>query len=135
MNIVILSHNGVASGLKTSAQMIVGESNSIKTIELTESGVEAFTKEIQEFLQSEVINNQEDYLAFVDLKGGTPYNRIVQETMKLNLTEKVRIISGVNLPMLLESLYFEGDLTLLEEKGKSTIELCQLEIKISNLDE
>ncbi|MEK5379231.1 PTS sugar transporter subunit IIA [Niallia sp. FSL W8-0635] len=135
MNIVILSHNGVASGLKTSAQMIVGESNSIKTIELTESGVEAFTKEIQEFLQSEVIINQEDYLAFVDLKGGTPYNRIVQETLRLNLTEKVRIISGVNLPMLLESLYFEGDLTLLEEKGKSTIELCQLEIKISNLDE
>jgi PTS system mannose-specific IIA component len=135
MNIVILSHNGVASGLKTAAQMIVGESNPIKTIELTEIGVEAFTKEIQEFLQCEVIDNQKDYLAFVDLKGGTPYNRIVQETMRLDLTKKVKIISGVNLPILLESLYFEGALTVLEEKGKSAIEYCPLEITVSNLDE
>lgn len=135
MNIVILSHNGVASGLKTAAEMIVGESNPIQTIELTEMGVEAFTKEIQEFLQYEVIDNQKDYLAFVDLKGGTPYNRIVQETLRLNLTEKVKIISGVNLPVLLESLYFEGDLKVLEEKGKNAIEFCQLEVTISNLDE
>lgn len=135
MNIVILSHNGVASGLKTAAQMIVGESNPIQTIELTEMGVEAFTKEIQEFLQYEVIENQKDYLAFVDLKGGTPYNRVVQETLRLNLSGKVKIISGVNLPILLESLYFEGDLKELEEKGKNAIEFCQLEVTISNLDE
>jgi mannose/fructose-specific phosphotransferase system component IIA len=135
-NIVILSHLGVASGLKTSAQMIVGEFNPIKTIELSEKGVEVFANEVHQFLQNEVINKHKEYLAFVDLKGGTPYNQIVKETLRLNLADKVRIISGVNLPIILESLYFEeDDLALLEEKGKNAIEFCQLEMNVSNLDE
>ncbi|CAM5716535.1 PTS sugar transporter subunit IIA [Niallia circulans] len=135
-NIVILSHQGVASGLKRSAQMIVGEFNPLITIELTELGVETFTNDVQQFLQNEVINKQKEYLAFVDLKGGTPYNQIVKETLRLNLADKVKIISGVNLPLILEAFYFEeDDLSLLEEKGKRAIEFCQLEMNISNLDE
>ncbi|MCT2346826.1 PTS sugar transporter subunit IIA [Bacillales bacterium AN1005] len=135
-NIVILSHNGLASGLKTSVQMIVGELNPIITIELTEKGIETFTNEIQEFLHNEVVNKQKEYIAFVDLKGGTPYNQIVKETLSLDLSKKVRIISGVNLPIILEAFYFEGDdLMALEEKGRGSIEFCQLEMNISNLDE
>ncbi|MEK4441336.1 MULTISPECIES: PTS sugar transporter subunit IIA [unclassified Niallia] len=135
-NIVILSHQGVASGLKRSAQMIVGEFNPLITIELTEMGVETFTNEVQQFLQNEVIDKQKEYLAFVDLKGGTPYNQIVKETLRLNLADKVSIISGVNLPLILEAFYFEeDDLTILEKKGKRAIEFCQLEMNVSNLDE
>ncbi|MFP3720667.1 PTS sugar transporter subunit IIA [Niallia circulans] len=135
-NIVILSHQGVASGLKRSAQMIVGEFNPIITIELTEMGVETFTNEVQQFLQNEIIDKQKEFLAFVDLKGGTPYNQIVKEILRFNLADKVRIFSGVNLPLILETLYFEeDDLALLEEKGKNAIEFCQLEMNVSNLDE
>lgn len=75
-NIVILSHQGVASGLKRSAQMIVGEFNPLITIELTEMGVETFTNEVQQFLQNEVIDKQKEYLAFVDLKGAPPITKL-----------------------------------------------------------
>ena len=43
MNILIVSHQGVASGIASAAQMIVGDISQIHTIELTEAGAVSYT--------------------------------------------------------------------------------------------
>lgn len=77
--------------------MIAGENKNIFAISLTDAGIqdfsERFNKQLVEFESEEV-------LILTDIKGGTPYN----EAYKYYLLNeaRVRIISGMNLPMLIE---------------------------------
>lgn len=42
MNILLVSHHGVAGGLKKAVDMITGEQEELSIIELTEAGVRGF---------------------------------------------------------------------------------------------
>ena len=51
MNILIVSHHGVASGMQQAAQMIVGDVSKIHVIELTEEGVDVFANKLETYLK------------------------------------------------------------------------------------
>lgn len=71
MNILIVSHHGVASGMQQAAQMIVGDVSKIHVIELTEEGVDVFANKLETYLKEWLSENTGIVLA--DLKGGTPF--------------------------------------------------------------
>ena len=100
INILVMSHGEFAEGICKSAEMIIGEQENLKTVifnpgESLDTLVEKLKKALNEF------DNDFPHLVFVDIFGGSPSNAtalLLAENYKLN------IISGVNLPMLLEAL-------------------------------
>jgi PTS system mannose-specific IIA component len=143
MDILILSHAGVASGLKKATQMILGEQKNLYALELTEeNGITYFSNQLQEFLGRWSENESNKLLIFADLKGGTPFNQAVFWTSKLKLNQRISIISGVNLPIVIEAIYCNQEKSLVElskeliEGAKNGIDIPETETDTVNaLDE
>ncbi|WP_242269358.1 PTS sugar transporter subunit IIA [Bacillus cereus group sp. BfR-BA-01352] len=143
MDILILSHAGVASGLKKAAQMILGEQKNLHALELTEeNGITSFSDQLQEFLERWSENQSNKLLIFADLKGGTPFNQAVFWASKLKLNQRISIISGVNLPIVIEAIYCNQEKSLEElseeliEGAKNGIDIPEIEIdSVNALDE
>ncbi|WP_066195851.1 MULTISPECIES: PTS sugar transporter subunit IIA [Gracilibacillus] len=106
MNVLLVSHQGVASGMKEAVHMITGEQKNLHTIELTETGVGEFSTALTSYLEERKHTDQA-LLVLADLKGGTPYNQAVALVHKLDLEQFVHVVSGVNLPLILETLFMD----------------------------
>ncbi|WP_297815078.1 PTS sugar transporter subunit IIA [uncultured Lactobacillus sp.] len=97
VNVIVTTHKGLASGLKAACEMIAGKNDNVKTLELDETGIDNYKNKLISLLDSV---SGSDNLILCDLKGGTPFN----ESFKYFLAhpDDLRVVSGVNLPMLLE---------------------------------
>ena len=98
MNILIVSHQGVASGIASAAQMIVGDISQIHTIELTEAGVDVFADELENYLKEWL--SKDTGIVLADLKGGTPCNVAM---MAMGTYPQLRVVAGLNLAMAIEA--------------------------------
>lgn len=108
MKLLLISHQGAASGMKAAAKLIAGDmADAIDTIELTaEAGIEAFTQELDAYLKGWQ-NAEEPAVIFADLKGGTPYNKAEILLAQYEMKDRVKVISGMNLTMVVECLFQE----------------------------
>lgn len=100
-NILIVSHGSVAESFCGTAEMIMGEIENIRTAGI-QPGVSSqeFGEKIEKL--ADEIYNDNGLLVLTDLYGGTPCNVSIMNL--LNKYSKVQIISGLNLPILLEAL-------------------------------
>ncbi|MEV3420227.1 hypothetical protein ABNB64_16440 [Paenibacillus larvae] len=95
MNVLVVSHEGMASGLVKAVRMIIGPQEQLFWLELTEEGgVLPFAAELEARLNSWQKSGQSGLL-FTDLLGGTPMNQAMAVTTKLDLTKKVKIIADI----------------------------------------
>lgn len=141
MNVLLVSHQGVASGMEKAINMITGEQAGLHTIELTEAGVQEFSAELGAFLEDWKRCNK-PLLILADLKGGTPYNQAVALNHSLGSEQRVFVVSGINLPMVLEALFLdENNFTMSEldrvvASSKNAIfKADPLELNNNSLDE
>lgn len=100
LNILIATHGNLGEGLVHSYNMIAGDSSNIHTLKLTEIGIDDFKKRLVNKLTN-LTSNGNKVLILCDIKGGTPYNESYMYS--LENPEKIEIVSGVNLPMLIET--------------------------------
>ena len=116
VKILLTSHGHLAQGIASGFEFIAGKSDHIMTLELDEKGIGSYRNRLQELLDGET----ESVLILADLKGGTPYN----ESFKYYLahTEKTRVVSGLNLPMLLELVPQLSDNTTLDEAVQTALQ-------------
>lgn len=100
MNIFVCSHGNFAEELVNSAEMIVGKMSDVSSFCLQpHMSMEEFSAQIEEkILIHKKDDNNSEFLAFVDLFGGTPCIATSTLTKKYNML----VVTGVNLPMLLE---------------------------------
>lgn len=96
--VIIVSHGDFCVGLMNSYKMIAGETKKIKPIPLTDDGIGDFSTRLKREIEN--ILQVEDLLIFCDIKGGTPFNEAFNHF--LSNPEKIRIVPGMNLPMLIE---------------------------------
>lgn len=98
IGIVVVTHGKFASGLIDAARLIVGEQKFLSFVSLTEKdSVEGLKAEVEAAIAG--FEDTEGTLLLVDLPGATPFNVCAQ----LALTnENITVVTGVNLPMLLE---------------------------------
>ncbi|MFQ7235051.1 MAG: PTS sugar transporter subunit IIA, partial [Enterococcus hulanensis] len=99
-NVLVMTHGEFATGIKKSAEMIIGKQDNFETLVFTpEMSLDTLVSALKETLRK--FDNDYPTLVFVDLFGGSPSNAVA-----LLLAEgyDVQAISGVNLPMLLEVL-------------------------------
>ena len=126
IGILLMSHGKMAEGMLDSCQLFFGENiPQLKALCLAkEESVEGFDSRIREALTT--LEEGQGVLVLCDLLGGTPANRCVS---LLNEGLKIRVVTGMNLGMLIEVLGIrsalgsadELDLKELTDAGKGGI--------------
>jgi len=120
---IIITHGDFGRQLVKAAQVILGEQKEVWAVSLHENdGLDTLSKKIGKILKKG--NKQsEGKIIFVDMFGGTPANA----SLKFVNDEKVEIISGVNLPMLIAGINYRRSLPmkelarLIRQKGEEGI--------------
>jgi mannose/fructose/sorbose-specific phosphotransferase system IIA component len=104
VGVLILTHGKLADGLKNSVEMIMGQNESFNTLGLYEGDdFSEFKENVLEHIS--LLDTGEGVLVLVDLFGASPYNSVMFNYQEIKSREKnVRLITGVNLPMVIESL-------------------------------
>ena len=99
VGIVLASHGDLATGIKMTGSMVFGDQEATAAVTLMPSmGPDDFRKKVEEAVAT--FEDQEEVLFLVDLWGGTPFNQI---SALCESHEKWAIVTGLNLPMLIEA--------------------------------
>lgn len=100
VNLIIASHGDFAKGVLMSGSMIFGEQENVEVVTfLPNEGPDDLDQHYQEALSK--FNNDDEVLFLVDLWGGSPFNRA--SLIQKQNPDKMAIVSGLNLPMLIEA--------------------------------
>ena len=96
--LVIVSHGNLSESLVATSKMIVGKKERVFSIGLEpHGGSDNLIKKINRIIST--AEPQSQFLFMIDLIGGTPCTSCAQI---LSCNKNIEIITGVNLPMLLE---------------------------------
>lgn len=136
IGIIITGHGKIASGILSSISLIYGETEKLSAIDFTE---DISPELLEEKISLEIDRlNENGVLIFSDIVGGTPFKSASIISLK---KENVKVIGGMNLPMILEVLSEREylDVNKLKEfaleTGKSEIVSFELSKREENIDE
>lgn len=116
MELLLVSHRGIASGMKAAVSMVMGPvADQITAMELTEEeGIQRFAERLEAYLTAWLTEGKKG-LVFADLRGGTPYNQAELLLDKHGLKGRAKVISGMNLPMVVDAALRDMDVCSGEE--------------------
>jgi mannose PTS system EIIA component len=98
VGIVLVSHGNMAEGMIDAARMIVGEMEGVLAVSLQEmDAIEDLMGRIDAALSE--VDTGDGALILVDAFGASPFNASARLALQ---REKTEVITGMNLPMLLE---------------------------------
>lgn len=96
---LIMSHGDMSSGIKSTLNMLLGKRDDVITKSAYISDNElSIESEIQNILSK--FNDNDELIIFTDLFGGSVNN----EAMKFIKDSRVKIIAGMNIPLIIEVL-------------------------------
>ncbi|HIC91401.1 MAG TPA: PTS sugar transporter subunit IIA [Syntrophaceae bacterium] len=116
VGVLIISHCHLAEELINAAEFIVGKLDKIEAVSIDPSkSVEGLRQEIQDAIAR--VDSGDGVLILTDMFGGTPSNI----SLSFLKEEKVDVVTGVNLPMVIKLAYARKDKKLWEvaETAKS----------------
>lgn len=99
-NIMVITHGSMAAALKETLKMFTNDADDIYTVGLCDSGVADFTQQVEAEVKK-CYEADKELLVLVDIFGGTPFNVGILKIK--NQYAGVEIITGVNLPLLIEA--------------------------------
>ncbi|MGQ9493882.1 MAG: PTS sugar transporter subunit IIA [Anaerolineae bacterium] len=98
VGVVVVCHGMMGDGLLDAARMIVGKQEGIVAVNLREEdSVESLMERIAAAVKE--VDRGEGVLILVDVFGASPFNASARLAVQ---RDKIEVISGVSLPMLLE---------------------------------
>jgi mannose PTS system EIIA component len=126
VGILIVSHGRLAEALITSVQFLVGSLQKIRGVSIWPKDKE---KEVRDRIQREIkeVDDGDGVVILTDVLGGTPTNLSISFLEK----EKVEVVTGVNIPMLLTLSSYRrgkslGELSrLVKKSGRRSITLAK----------
>jgi fructoselysine and glucoselysine-specific PTS system IIA component len=105
---IIATHGTLAAGIKSSLDIIIGAMENVFLIQAyvdENSSIEADLKAILE-----QVGDEDDLVIFSDILGGSVTNQMLQHALRPN----VYIVSGFNLPLVIEIMMADTDRPLNE---------------------
>ena len=121
-NIVIASHGPLAEAMKKSVKLFFPEENKITTASIDEKGLEIFQANLDEIMATV---KDKSVLFLVDLSYGTPFNEIAKRMSMVS--DDSEILSGVNMPTLIEAINLRNQGYSLKEVVPKLIEVSKLQ--------
>lgn len=127
VGILVVCHGKLAEGFQSAASLIVGEREQFSTLALFEGDpIDELPKKIKKEIHA--LDTGEGVLIFVDLFGASPFNATVK-AVSAREGEGVDMITGANLPMLLEALMQREGGCDLPTLSKNVLEAGKNQIK------
>ena len=126
--ILIATHGHLASGFLSSIQLLTGKVQESTVINAYVDECD-YEQELNVFVNQ--VNEQDQIFVFTDLFGGSVNQKITKTFLEKEIA--VTILSGFNLPILLEIVLATKELT--KEDIQELVNKCQQEIKMTILDE
>lgn len=117
---LIISHNKLAEGMRNAVEFFTGANKELYFINCYIDN-EPVNDKLKRFTQT--LNENDELVIFTDLIGGS----VNQEAIKLLGNEKIHVISGFNLALVLEVLLLDNSsklseqIPLIVEKAKKNI--------------
>lgn len=131
VKLIITGHGKFATGLMSVIEVILGKQENLIGIDFNDQDLETYTHEIETAVK-DAVQNKEGVIIFTDLIGGTPFRIVSSISGKY---QNVYILSGTNIPMLMEALLkresLKGDDLIVNiiEIGKKGIESLDVLLK------
>lgn len=111
INFLLVSHGGMMAGLMSAVELISGKQTGIGLISLQEGdAIEQLGQKIEESISS-LLPESTGIVIMVDLFGASTFNQAAIVASKFS---NVEVITGLNLPMLLEVFFMRDSLSLSE---------------------
>ncbi len=125
VGIIIASHGDFAKGIFQSAEMIFGAQADVCVCTLEPSkGPEDIKAQIEAAVAS--LSQSEEVLILADLWGGTPFN---QATMVMEGHDNWALVTGVNLPMVIEAYAGRLSMESAHDIAKHIVPLAKESVK------
>lgn len=105
---LIATHGTFAGGIKSALELIAGKNENVYTLEAYTGENKSIDTEILEITGK--ITKTDELIVFTDLMGGSVTNQVIQNALK----ENVFIVSGVNLPLLLDIILADPETPVTE---------------------
>jgi fructoselysine and glucoselysine-specific PTS system IIA component len=112
---LIATHGTFATGVKSSLDIIIGAVENVFLIQAYIDDTVSVETQINEVLDQ--VTDTDELIVFCDILGGSITNQILQHALKPN----VHVISGFNLPLLIEVLMADAE-TPVEEVITSALD-------------
>lgn len=101
VRMLLLSHGELSKEIYNTLELIYGSMEKVHYITMEEGqDMEVYQEKIVTYIQADTI----PVIVFVDLLGGSPFLNAVSVCKDMLLKQQIEIVTGMNLPMLLESL-------------------------------
>ena len=100
---LIATHGSFAAGIKSSLEIIIGKTENIFLIQAYTEENKSIREELEEILKS--VDDLDELIVFTDLAGGS----ITNQVLEFALRQKVYVIAGLNLPLLLDIILADPD--------------------------
>lgn len=114
VGIVVVCHGAMADGMLDAARMIVGPPEGLTAVCLQDADdVESLMERVAAAVAE--VDSGDGVLVLVDLFGASPFNASARLAMS---RDKLEVVSGVSLPMLLE--------VLVQREGQSLAQLVDV---------
>ena len=101
---LIATHGNFARGVKSSLDIIIGETENLSLIEAYVSENKTIEDEFRKILDE--LRESDELIIFSDLLGGSVTNQLLQQAAT---QPNIHIVSGFNLPLLLDILLADPD--------------------------
>ena len=102
--ILIATHGKMASGIRYTAELIVGKMAEITTIDAYVTPEDNVEKKFEEYFAQ---HENDRIFVFTDLMGGSVNQKLLRYSQKENVT----LITGTNLPVLMQVMMADDDVT------------------------
>ena len=122
--ILIATHGKMASGIRYTAELIVGKMAEITTIDAYVTPEDNVEKKFEEYF---VQHENDRIFVFTDLMGGSVNQKLLGYSQKENVT----LITGTNLPVLMQVMMADDDVT--EEEIQEFIDDAREELQVVDL--
>lgn len=137
VNIIVTGHGNFATGLISSLNLIAGKQEGLAGVDfVAENSVEDLEVKLKEAINS----LSDDILVLSDLAGGSPFKTAVVLS-QLSEDKNIKVISGTNLGMLLETALSKEFLELDDlvssalKAGKDAVTVFELPKECEDEDE
>lgn len=123
LGIVIATHGKLSDGLKDSAEVIIGITNNIATVNLKHGeDIEKLGEKILNAIKE--VDKGQGVIVLTDVISASPYNQSLLTVSHLSkaLQDNTYVIGGVNLPMLLETINHQILSTPVNEAASAILE-------------
>ncbi|MBA4056783.1 MAG: hypothetical protein C0490_18865 [Marivirga sp.] len=122
---LITAHGTFSSGIKSSLDIIIGQAENVFVIDAYVDSNRSIEDELNTVLAN--VKADDELIVFTDLMGGSITNQVLRYALK----EHVHVVSGINLPLLIE-IMLAGESTPVAEVIEGAITNAREQIMYVN---